>query len=87
MIKKKKVIVVGSGNVVFCVGIVVLESGVEVLMVEKVNEKEVGGNSRYIVGVMCFVYNLNEEFIFLLLNFEDEKFFKIDFGIYLKERF
>ena len=87
MTKKKKVIVVGSGNAALCAGIAALESGAEVLMVEKANEKEAGGNSRYTAGAMRFVYNSNEELIPLLLNPEDEKLPKTDFGTYSKERF
>ena len=83
----KKVIVVGSGNAALCAGIAALDKGAEVLMLEKANEKEAGGNSRYTAGAMRFVYNSNEDLIPLLLNPDDERIPNTVFGTYTKEKF
>ena len=85
--KKKKVIIVGSGNAALCAGIAALEKGAEVLMIEKANEKEAGGNSRYTAGAMRFVYNSNEDLMPLLLHPDEERIPKTNFGSYSKEKF
>ncbi|MCR9288545.1 MAG: FAD-dependent tricarballylate dehydrogenase TcuA [Bacteroidetes bacterium] len=82
-----KVVVVGSGNAALCAGIAALEKGAEVLIVEKANEQETGGNSRYTAGAMRFVYNSNEDLLPLLLNPNDERIPNTDFGSYPKEKF
>ncbi|MEM6802289.1 MAG: FAD-dependent tricarballylate dehydrogenase TcuA [Bacteroidota bacterium] len=84
---QKKVIVVGSGNAALCAGIAALEKGADVLMVEKANEAQAGGNSRYTAGAMRFVYNSHEDLLPLLLHPKDEKIGKTDFGSYPKEKF
>jgi tricarballylate dehydrogenase len=83
----KKVIVVGSGNAALCAGIAALEKGAEVVVIEKANEAEAGGNSRYTAGAMRFVYNSNEEIIPFLLHPEDERIPHTEFGTYTKENF
>ena len=77
---KRKIIIVGSGNAA-------LEKGEEVLIIEKAPEKEMGGNSCYTAGAMRFVYNNNDDLIPLLLNPEDERIPKTEFGNYTKEKF
>ena len=83
----KKIIVVGSGNAALSAGIAALEKGAQVTIVEKANEAEAGGNSRYTAGAMRFVYNSNEELLPLLLDPEDEKIVITEFGQYTKEKF
>lgn len=83
----KKVIVVGSGNAALCAGIAALEKGATVTIIEKANEAEAGGNSRYTAGAMRFVYNSNEEIMPLLLNPNDERIPNTEFGTYTKEKF
>lgn len=85
--KQKKVIIVGSGNAALCAGIAALEKGASVLMIEKANEQEAGGNSRYTAGAMRFVYNSNEDILPLLLNPNEEKIPITEFGTYTKEKF
>ncbi len=84
---RKKVIVVGSGNAALCAGIAALEKGAEVLIVEKADEQEAGGNSRYTAGAMRFVYNANEELEPLLLKPADERIARTEFGQYTREKF
>ena len=83
----KKVIVIGSGNAALCAGISALEQGADVLMIEKANEQEAGGNSRYTAGAMRFVYNSKEDLLPLLLNPDDKRLPKTDFGAYTKDKF
>ena len=87
MTNSKKVIVVGSGNAALCAGIAALEKGGSVTIVEKADEHEMGGNSRYTAGAMRFVYNGNEDLLPLLLNPNDERLPNTVFGAYTKEKF
>ncbi len=81
------IIVVGSGNAALCAAIAALEKGEKVLMIEKANEEEMGGNSRYTAGAMRFVYNDDEDILPLLKNPTDEKIAKTQFGSYTKGKF
>lgn len=81
------IIVVGSGNAALCAAIAALEKGVKVLVIEKANEEEMGGNSRYTAGAMRFVYNGTEDILPLLKSPNDEKIARTDFGSYTKEKF
>ena len=58
-----KIIVIGSGNAALCAGIAALEKGAKVLIIEKADEKEWGGNSRYTAGAMRFAYNSFKQFL------------------------
>ncbi|MEL6194031.1 MAG: FAD-dependent tricarballylate dehydrogenase TcuA, partial [Bacteroidota bacterium] len=84
---KKKVIVVGSGNAALCAGIAALDGGAEVIMIEKGNQEEAGGNSKYTAGAMRFVYESNDDLYPLLLNPDDERIPNTEFGSYTKEKF
>lgn len=81
------VIVVGSGNAALCAAIAALEKGASVLIIEKANEEEMGGNSRYTAGAMRFVYNGTDDILPLLKSPDDEKIAKTEFGSYTKGKF
>lgn len=83
----KTVIVVGSGNAALCAGIAALENGAHVIMLEKANKEQAGGNSNYTAGAMRFVYNNNDDLMPLLLDPEDDRLSKTDFGSYSKDKF
>ena len=81
------IIVVGSGNAALCAAIAALEKGAKILIIEKANEEEMGGNSRYTAGAMRFVYNGAEDILPLLKNPNDEKIVNTQFGSYTKGKF
>ena len=83
----QKVIIIGSGSAALCAGIASLEKGVSVIMLEKADHKEFGGNSRYTAGAMRFAYDSFEDLKPLLKNPDDERLAIADFGSYTKERF
>jgi tricarballylate dehydrogenase len=80
-------VIIGSGNAALCAGISALENGAEILIIEKADENEWGGNSRYTAGAMRFAYDSNEDLLPLLKNPTDEKLAITDFGSYPKEKF
>lgn len=81
------VLVVGSGNAAMCAGISALEHGARVLMVEKADETEWGGNSRYTAGAMRFAFDSFEDLKPLIRNLNDERLSYTDFGNYPKDQF
>ena len=81
------IIVVGSGNAALCAAIAALEKGAKVLIIEKANEQEMGGNSRYTAGAMRFVYNGNQDILPLLKNPNDKKIARTEFGTYTAGKF
>ncbi len=81
------IVIIGSGNAALCAGISALDNGAEVLIIEKADEAEWGGNSRYTAGAMRFAYNSNEDLLPLLKNPNDPKLALTDFGSYPKEKF
>lgn len=83
----KKVIVIGSGNAALCAAIAALEKGASVTILEKANEEEAGGNSKYTAGAMRFAYENSEALKPLLLNPDDERVPNTDFGAYSQEKF
>ena len=83
----KTVIVVGSGNAAMCAGIAALESGAEVLMLEKAAPALAGGNTKYTAGAMRFAYDDGDDLIPLLRNPDDPRLKVTDFGGYTKQKF
>ena len=81
------VLVIGSGNAALCAAIAALEKGAKVVIIEKANEAEMGGNSRYTAGAMRFVYNSDEEILPLLKKPKDKKINLTEFGTYTKGKF
>lgn len=80
-------VVIGSGNAALCAGISALENGAKVLIVEKGDEKEWGGNSRYTAGAMRFAFDSFEDLKPLIRNLSDERLPNTVFGSYTKAKF
>ncbi len=83
----KQVIVVGSGNAALCAGIAALESGADVLMLEKADEALAGGNTKYTAGAMRFAYDNQDDLWPLLRNKSDSRLERTEFGGYTREKF
>ena len=83
----KKVVIAGSGNAALCAGIAALESGADVLIVEKAGADEAGGNSRYTAGAMRFAYPSRDELLPLLRDPASSTLDRTDFGSYPRQQF
>ncbi len=83
----RRILIVGSGNAAFCAGIAALERGATVLMLEKADQNEWGGNSRYTAGAMRFAYDNFDDLKPLLKNPNEERIPHSDFGSYPKSKF
>mgnify|MGYP001814546122 CR=1 FL=1 len=53
------VIVVGAGNAAMCAAMSAHENGAKVCILERANEDEAGGNSRYTAGALRFAHDLS----------------------------
>jgi tricarballylate dehydrogenase len=80
-------LIIGSGNAALCAGIAALEKGLRVTMLEKADEAEWGGNSRYTAGAMRFAYDSLADLEPLLLHPDDERIARTDFGSYPTTKF
>lgn len=83
----KKVVVVGSGNAAMSAGIAALESGAEVVMLEKGGEALAGGNTKYTAGAMRFAYESSDDLLPLLAHPDDPRIPRTDFGAYSEDKF
>ena len=81
------VIVVGAGNAAFCVALAAAEQGVSVLVLERAQEDESGGDSRFTVAAFCCVYDGVEDPRALIPDLSDEEVLKSDSGAYTEEKF
>ncbi len=83
----KKIVIAGSGNAALCAGIAALEKGAKVSIYEKADKDLAGGNTKYTAGAMRFAYENGNQLTGLLMNPNDNKLKKTDFGSYTKENF
>lgn len=83
----KFVIIVGTGNAALCSAIAALESGADVLLLEKADEALAGGNTKYTAGAMRFAYDGKDDLLPLLRDAGDPRLQNTDFGSYTKEKF
>ncbi len=81
------VVVVGAGNAAFCAALAAAEKGVSVLMLERAQEDEAGGNSRFTAGAFRCVYDGVEDLRALMPDLTDEEVANSDFGSYPEEKF
>jgi tricarballylate dehydrogenase len=84
---QRHVVVAGSGNAALCAGISAVESGARVTMLEKADDNEAGGNSRYTAGAMRFAYESRKQILSLLSAPNDERLASTDFGAYPTSEF
>ena len=80
------VIVVGAGNAAMCAAMSAHENGAKVCILERANEDEAGGNSRYTAGALRFAHNGLQD-IMTLVDLTDDEKENNDFGTYTTDQF
>ncbi len=81
------VIVVGAGNAALCAAIAAREAGASVLVLEKAEEGERGGNTFYTGGGFRFPYNGLEDIRAIIPDLSDEEVQRIEVGSYPASKF
>ena len=79
--------IVGTGNAAFCAALAAQQLGKEVQMIDVAPEAEFGGNSRYTAGAMRFAYESSADLLPLLVEPDDPRIAKSDFGAYTTQQF
>src|SRR5256885_3569674 len=86
MMQTWDVIVVGAGNAALCAALSAKESAGRVLVLERAQEPEAGGNSRFTAGLMRIVYNGADD-LGRLIELSREEIERTDFGTYTADQF
>ncbi len=81
------VVVVGAGNAALCAALAAEENGAKVLVLERANEDESGGNSRFTAGAMRVVYDGVDDLKALMPDLTNEEIANTDFGTYTQDQF
>ena len=81
------VVVVGAGNAALCAALAAEENGASVLVLERANEDESGGNSRFTAGAMRVVYDGVDDLKALMPDLTNEEIANTDFGTYTQDQF
>jgi tricarballylate dehydrogenase len=81
------VVVVGAGNAALCAALAAQEAGADVLVVERADEPQRGGNSAYTAGGFRVVYRGVEDLLKLVPDLTEAEVENNDFGSYTEEQF
>ncbi|HEX5611193.1 MAG TPA: FAD-dependent oxidoreductase, partial [Burkholderiales bacterium] len=81
------VVVVGGGNAALCAALAAREKAQKVLVLERANEDEAGGNSRFTAGLMRVAYNGVEDLKRAMPDLAAEEIERSDFGTYTEDQF
>lgn len=81
------VIVVGAGNAALCAALSARERCEKVLVLERANEEEAGGNSRFTAGLFRIVYNGVDDLKQLIPDLTEQEIATTDFGDYTEDKF
>ncbi|MEQ9642915.1 MAG: FAD-dependent tricarballylate dehydrogenase TcuA [Alphaproteobacteria bacterium] len=81
------VVVVGGGNAAMCAALSARESGASVVVLERAQEDESGGNSRFTAGAMRTVYNGLDDIVSLMPDLTPDERENTDFGTYTREQY
>ncbi len=80
------VIIVGGGNAALCAALSAREQGAGVIVLERAEDEERGGNSRFTAGAMRVVYNGLDDLLELMPDLTAEEQ-ENDFGMYTADQF
>ena len=81
------VVIVGAGNAAMCAALAAREQGASVLILERANEEERGGNSAFTAGNIRTVFNGVEDIKALVPDLTEDEIAITDFGVYSEADF
>ncbi|MCW2898557.1 MAG: tricarballylate dehydrogenase [Streptosporangiaceae bacterium] len=81
------VVVVGAGNAALCAALAAKESGADVLVLERADEPQRGGNSAYTAGAFRVAYRGLEDLLTLVPDLTAEERETNDYGSYTQDQF
>ncbi len=81
------VVVVGAGNAAACAALAAADQGAKVLVLERAQEAEAGGNTRFTAGAIRFAYNGVEDLKNLMPDLTQSEIEMTDFGAYSEDDF
>ena len=84
---KRRVVVVGAGNAALCAALAAREEGASVTVLERAPRAERGGNSRFTMAAMRFVYDGLDDLREVAGSLSEEEIEASDFGTYPARRF
>ena len=84
---KRRVVVVGAGNAALCAALAAREEGASVTVLERAPRAERGGNSRFTMAAMRFVYGGLDDLREVAGSLSEEEIEASDFGTYPARRF
>jgi tricarballylate dehydrogenase len=81
------VVVVGAGNAAFCAALSAREAGARVLVLERAQPGEDGGNSRFTAGAIRFAYDGIDDLRAIMPDLTEAEIAATDFGTYTTDQF
>ena len=81
------VVIVGAGNAAMCAALAAREQGADVLVLERANEEERGGNSAFTAGNIRTVFNGVDDIRALVPDLTEDEVAITDFGVYSEADF
>jgi len=81
------VAIVGAGNAALCAALAAQEQAAEVLIVERADKKQRGGNSAYTAGAFRVAYGGVEELLKLVPELTPQELEENDYGAYTESQF
>jgi tricarballylate dehydrogenase len=81
------VAIVGAGNAAMCAALAARERGASVVVLERSEEDEAGGNTRFTAGAIRFAYDGVDDLRELMPDLTDEEIARTDFGSYTEDQF
>ncbi|MBM3355992.1 MAG: FAD-dependent oxidoreductase, partial [Betaproteobacteria bacterium] len=81
------VVIVGAGNAALCAALAAREKVSRVLVLERAQEADSGGNSRYTAGLMRVAYAGLEDLKQVMPDLSAEEIARTDFGTYTEDQF
>jgi tricarballylate dehydrogenase len=81
------VAIVGAGNAAMCAALAARERGASVVVLERSEEDEAGGNTRFTAGAIRFAYDGVDDLRELMPDLTEEEIARTDFGSYTEDQF